>query len=1388
MPTPSTIDLLPPSSWDEFEVICADLWGEIWGDRHTQLYGRQGQRQNGVDLRGIDQQNKQCGAQCKGKRNWPPSKLTKDEIDGEIAKAKKFRPKLDEFILLTTAPNDVTVQDHVAALNKSKSNGIDFRVEVYSWDEIRRRLSNYPDLLQKHYPTIFRKPVAAEVFDREVENHLSRIVSARYFGGFDTEQNALQLSERLTHGDLLDASPSTRMVGLAWCARLLSVSKRDVARSILSSARTLGTCEETAIADAFLAAAEGKVSDALASLNCIDTLDARSAAFIIQLNHVGPGDALRWSAEAGYGWKDYDNGGRTRLILAASETGNWRLVETCLEALALANESLTPALASVAARASLQLALPEEMRASLDHSPPFFAREFRLSSTVRADGYRDQAIKLYQIAANELRAIGLDGSALVQEDFEFWLKLSATNSREDAKVELREQLKDKTLRMRRANLALQFGVEIDRDQLLKELDQEIARNGGGGVDTGCTALAIALTADSAKTALSEFRKRRATIEKAVAEENLLGIEIELLARSEMGVEARHLLDRNRELLGDGKVDDLDRIIRVAEGADPTELLRAQYEGDRNLQTLAHLVDELFENDAWETCHRYSAELFERTESFVDAKRYIRVLTETKRFSDAVGKLEEHPHLLEDPELRKVYSWSLYEIGEVVRSIEVAEGMLSTEHDAELSRMLTNAYVAKGDWEKLPRHSEYSWDTRAQLSAQELLLSAQLAQIIGHGREKDLVRAAVSMSETDGFAFAGAYFLATKGGWEESDEVTLWLHKAVSLSDDNGPMYRADLREIVDKQLDWNEQASRTARTLRSSECPIFVAAEALNRHLVDLTLSRSEANQSEDKRASVTTIPSFSGKRQSISIDEVEVGLDATSLMTLQSLEMLEAVLEHFTEVKLPHSTMNWLLEEISEVRYHQPSRIERAEALCQLVLEGKVKVCSAHPFRVTELEKEIGDELAALVGNAGIDRSKGNQAFVVRGFPISKAGSLGDETANLSGWDHLFVSTSSAVEFLHEEGRISSTTRDYAREYLALQETTWPEEVALCRGNKCYLDDLTISHLQHLNLLDLFCDCGVKVMIDEATQINALALRKHKQHLSKVEGSLVELRKTLSHEITAGRATILANDGGEGSSENDRRLWSHPTMSVFGSVIAPSAIVVDDRFLNRHVTVDRSDGRSKVYSTLDILKTLHASEEIGDKDYFLALNNLRQRGHLFVPLELEELRAYVGEATLKEGQLRVGRNLLQIQAYYLFARFSECLTVPDDMHWLLQSNRIVNDVIREQWKGATDLQFSRAISGWLFDLVDLRLWTGDNGPTVQNSGVEGLLIANIVGLLATPADASKEEREAYLAWLEDDIVQPLKNRHPQVFQKIVSYSKDLMVNMLAAHKRAVDA
>lgn len=44
--------LPPPDDPGEFESLCLELWGELWGDSEAQKNGRRGQAQAGVDVFG----------------------------------------------------------------------------------------------------------------------------------------------------------------------------------------------------------------------------------------------------------------------------------------------------------------------------------------------------------------------------------------------------------------------------------------------------------------------------------------------------------------------------------------------------------------------------------------------------------------------------------------------------------------------------------------------------------------------------------------------------------------------------------------------------------------------------------------------------------------------------------------------------------------------------------------------------------------------------------------------------------------------------------------------------------------------------------------------------------------------------------------------------------------------------------------------------------------------------------------------------------------------------------------------------------------------------------------------------------------------------------------
>jgi len=147
MPTPPTTDLPKPKSWEEFEDICADLLKRIWLDPLVTRNGRSGQQQHGVDIFGQPKsrddatESSFAAAQCK-----KTDTITASVIDEEVQKATGFKPRPSEFIIMTTAPRDARVQEHV------RTKTWPFPVRVLFWEDICLEFCGHDDLLQKHFP------------------------------------------------------------------------------------------------------------------------------------------------------------------------------------------------------------------------------------------------------------------------------------------------------------------------------------------------------------------------------------------------------------------------------------------------------------------------------------------------------------------------------------------------------------------------------------------------------------------------------------------------------------------------------------------------------------------------------------------------------------------------------------------------------------------------------------------------------------------------------------------------------------------------------------------------------------------------------------------------------------------------------------------------------------------------------------------------------------------------------------------------------------------------------------------------------------------------------------------------------------------------------------
>jgi tetratricopeptide (TPR) repeat protein len=147
--------LQPPAIWQQFETLCLELFGELFGNVETQKYGRPGQTQQGVDIiHFIVAKNEWIGIQCKQKEVYPQKFLLESEVLDAVEDAKKFQPKLSKLVIATTARRDVKIQTLAAKItDENTKNGL-FSVQVCSWDDLQDLLFKYPDLIKRFYPSI----------------------------------------------------------------------------------------------------------------------------------------------------------------------------------------------------------------------------------------------------------------------------------------------------------------------------------------------------------------------------------------------------------------------------------------------------------------------------------------------------------------------------------------------------------------------------------------------------------------------------------------------------------------------------------------------------------------------------------------------------------------------------------------------------------------------------------------------------------------------------------------------------------------------------------------------------------------------------------------------------------------------------------------------------------------------------------------------------------------------------------------------------------------------------------------------------------------------------------------------------------------------------------
>lgn len=235
MPTYSIAQLPPPSTWQEFEIICRDLWEKIWNDTNTKRNGRQGQAQHGVDVYGRPNRGKQwAGIQCKGKDNYANKILTEEELEKEVEKAESFEPTLSEFIVTTTGPKDQKVETLARKITEKHLESNSFSVDVWGWEDIVNKLAEFPELLEKHYPQFIIKSDPKEILAPEYQAVLddSRDLTKKYM-----PKEALNILKKLKHRSWENAKPilKYRILTCMGLAKLKMGKSKDAGKLLIKA-------------------------------------------------------------------------------------------------------------------------------------------------------------------------------------------------------------------------------------------------------------------------------------------------------------------------------------------------------------------------------------------------------------------------------------------------------------------------------------------------------------------------------------------------------------------------------------------------------------------------------------------------------------------------------------------------------------------------------------------------------------------------------------------------------------------------------------------------------------------------------------------------------------------------------------------------------------------------------------------------------------------------------------------------------------------------------------------------------------------------------------------------------------------------------------------------
>lgn len=792
-----------------------------------------------------------------------------------------------------------------------------------------------------------------------------------------------------------------------------------------------------------------------------------------------------------------------------------------------------------------------------------------------------------------------------------------------------------------------------------------------------------------------------------------------------------------------------------------------------------LVDALEQRQAWYDLSEYSAIQFERTGVIPDAELFAIALYNTQKTKQLAEFLQSHGSLVSrSRRLKLLLCWTLYYEGKLLEARSRIEELSDWWDNPNCRELRVNIGISLGDWNSLSPVIAHECANKDDRTPEDLIRTAQLAFHLDlpQSQVKELSFAAVNKANDNANVLAGAYFLATIAGWENTEEVADWLQRAAALSGDEGPIRRATIQEFVDQKPAWDRIQSEVLTKLRRGEMPIFGAGHALNRSLIEIMTYPFYVNMTETDPRHGNAVFAYSGKKRHASIDRGgKTAMDVSALLTLGSLDILDKALDTFEEVHVSHATLGWFFVERKKAMFHQPSRIRDARQIRDLLDEGALEKLTRDGVAHDDLADLVGDELAQLITEAeDLEKEDGHHCLVICPYPVTRAGSLMDEEADLTGHAKVLSSCVSVVEELRRKGRITEREERHARAYLKLHEKPWPGQPAIADGATLYLTNLATTYFQHLGLLEKLKVAGFRPVVSPSVVLEVNLLISYGNTSGKIETTIERIRSALRSRLANGKVKtdrIIGSDKPITPSDKptEQSIPDHPTLGVISLANQYDSIVIDDRFISLqfpHIIAESTV--TTVFSSLDVIDALASSCSITEEDRMEYRTILRKAGYILVSVEVDELIHHLESSSVENGEVVETAGLKAIRENLLLVRLSGCYLSVKENDWLGSFFMVFRKVLKEIWKREGDTLNVRIRSDWILHQLDIRSWAQSSERESSEHVVNADHETHVMSLLLLPIEELQDLKEEYWNWLENGFLGQIKQESPELYFNLV--------------------